>query len=92
MMSFPVQIIKESPPRDSGGDSFYIMPLQRNVYYENIITLWTILLFISADPAVGQTLISKGSVWKYLDDGSDQGADWKETRFNDSAWKSGVRR
>ena len=47
------------------------------------------LLFISADPAVGQTLISKGSVWKYLDDGSDQGTDWKETRFNDSAWKSG---
>jgi hypothetical protein len=30
-----------------------------------------------------------GSVWKYLDDGSDQGTAWQEPDFDDSAWQSG---
>ncbi|HWB03374.1 MAG TPA: Ig-like domain-containing protein [Verrucomicrobiales bacterium] len=29
------------------------------------------------------------SVWKYLDNGSDQGVAWRATSFNDAAWKSG---
>jgi hypothetical protein len=36
------------------------------------------------------TLIAKDSVWKYLDDGSDQGTEWRATAFNDSAWSSGA--
>src|SRR5437879_7595412 len=32
---------------------------------------------------------SKGSVWKYLDDGSDQGTGWTSLAFDDSAWQSG---
>jgi hypothetical protein len=35
------------------------------------------------------TLVSTGSVWKYLDDGSDQGSAWEEVLFDDSSWKSG---
>jgi hypothetical protein len=35
------------------------------------------------------TLQSKGAVWKYLDDGSDQGTAWVAPEFNDNAWKSG---
>jgi len=35
------------------------------------------------------TLVSKGSTWKYLDNGSDQGAAWRARSFNDSAWPSG---
>ncbi len=34
-------------------------------------------------------LVSKGSVWKYLDDGTDQGTAWREAAFDDSRWKSG---
>ena len=34
-------------------------------------------------------LIAKGSVWKYLDDGTDQGTAWREPEFSDEAWKSG---
>ena len=30
-----------------------------------------------------------GAVWKYLDNGSNQGTAWKETAFNDSTWASG---
>lgn len=31
-----------------------------------------------------------GAVWKYLDNGSDQGTAWKEPTFDDSAWASGA--
>jgi hypothetical protein len=36
------------------------------------------------------TLISKGSTWKYLDDGSDQGTNWISLDFNDSGWSNGA--
>ena len=34
-----------------------------------------------------QVLVSRGSTWKYLDDGSDQGTTWRGTDFDDSTWK-----
>src|SRR4051812_28263146 len=36
------------------------------------------------------TLVSTGSVWKYLDNGSDQGTAWRGTSFNDGTWSSGA--
>jgi hypothetical protein len=38
------------------------------------------------EPAV---LIPERSVWKYLDDGSDQGTAWRERGFNDANWETG---
>lgn len=35
------------------------------------------------------TLLPFGSVWKYLDDGSDQGTAWQATEFDDSSWADG---
>ena len=35
-------------------------------------------------------LISQGSVWLYLDDGSDQGFDWIDEDYDDSDWESGT--
>lgn len=35
------------------------------------------------------TLINSGSVWKYLDNGSDQGSAWFMPGFNDASWASG---
>src|SRR3954452_2600189 len=35
------------------------------------------------------TLVSTGSVWRYLDDGSDQGTAWRSLTFNDTDWKFG---
>ena len=35
------------------------------------------------------TLIEKGSTWKYLDDGSDQGTAWSTAGFDDGSWASG---
>jgi len=34
-------------------------------------------------------LIPYGSLWRYLDNGSDQGSLWRETAFNDSGWAAG---
>jgi hypothetical protein len=37
-----------------------------------------------------QQLISFSDEWKYLDDGSDQGEQWRFPGFDDSLWSSGV--
>lgn len=34
-------------------------------------------------------IVSQGSQWKYLDDGSNQGKNWIYSEFDDSNWKSG---
>jgi hypothetical protein len=35
------------------------------------------------------TLINTGAIWRYLDNGSDQGTTWTSSAFNDSGWSSG---
>lgn len=35
------------------------------------------------------TIITNGSDWKYLDNGSDQGTAWHDLGFDDSTWASG---
>ncbi|MBI4671488.1 MAG: metallophosphoesterase [Chloroflexi bacterium] len=36
------------------------------------------------------TLIAQGATWKYLDNGSDQGAAWRNPGFDDTTWRSGA--
>ncbi len=47
------------------------------------------LLAAASAQAVTDTLISMGSDWKYLDDGSDQETGWSASSFNDNSWASG---
>jgi hypothetical protein len=42
----------------------------------------------SVRPSV--TLIEPGGQWKYLDNGSNQGAAWASPAFDDSAWQTGI--
>lgn len=42
-----------------------------------------------APPAIGSQWISFGDVWRYLDDGSDGGANWYKKSFDDRSWKRG---
>jgi hypothetical protein len=44
----------------------------------------------TAAAPLNETIIPAGSVWKYLDNGSNQGTAWRALGFNDSAWKSGA--
>ncbi len=39
--------------------------------------------------AVYTPLLARESEWKYLDDGSDQGTNWRMPAFDDSSWASG---
>ena len=41
------------------------------------------------DELIDLPLIPKGSIWKYLDDGSDQGESWSQKGFDDSSWAEG---
>ncbi len=45
-----------------------------------------------AQPLGGTRLISFGDVWKYLDDGSDQGTAWTARGFDDRLWSAGPAR
>ncbi|MGE5549876.1 MAG: metallophosphoesterase [Bacteroidota bacterium] len=43
----------------------------------------------SAPAKDAPTLIARGSVWKYFDQGQDLGKAWREPGFDDSRWSSG---
>jgi len=56
------------------------------------VLLGLITFFLFSNTCVGGniTLISKNAVWKYLDNGTDQGVAWQNPTFDDSAWQSGA--
>jgi len=43
-------------------------------------------VFVPTNPT---PLVSKGAIWKYLDDGSDQRTAWRDPSFDDGDWTSG---
>ncbi|MDQ3063515.1 MAG: hypothetical protein M3R14_11755, partial [Acidobacteriota bacterium] len=45
--------------------------------------------FFSASVFAQTTLVARGSAWKYLDNGSNQGTAWSSPAFDDSSWASG---
>lgn len=47
-------------------------------------------LIASVAFAQNDTLINSNAVWRYLDNGSDQGTAWQSVAFNDAAWASGA--
>lgn len=59
--------------------SFVVTVLPPTLYYPFLHT-----------PPDTTPLVNKGSVWRYLDNGSDQGTAWRAHAFNDAGWKSGA--
>src|SRR5688572_16231219 len=51
--------------------------------------LWLCLLLAGYKLLAQTPLITYGSSWTYLDNGSDQGIGWRSLSFNDSFWKTG---
>lgn len=56
---------------------------------KNIIT-WLCVLLTGYVTVAQTTLFAYGSSWTYLDNGTDQGTNWRSTSFNDNSWKTGV--
>ncbi len=48
-----------------------------------------LLLAMAGQTMAADPLITAGSTWKYLDDGSNQGTAWREIIFDDDSWASG---
>src|SRR5207249_1742073 len=58
------------------------------VIQKGILAVGFVCLLAEAVPAQ-TSWVPTGSVWKFLDDGSDQGLAWQGLLFDDSAWPSG---
>lgn len=48
-----------------------------------------VLLSLLSTAHAQTTLVARGSTWKYLDNGSNQGTAWRAAAFDDSTWSSG---
>ena len=62
--------------------------IKRSTYFVFVIAIIG-LLFTPAVRAADTILVPTAATWKYLDNGSDQGAAWRAASFNDSTWSSG---
>lgn len=60
----------------------------RKIYTTALLALAT-AFSSQAQYSVETIVFQRGSTWKYLDNGSDQGTAWYATNFNDAAWASG---
>lgn len=47
------------------------------------------ITYTAPTPPTAVTFVPVGSVWRYLDNGTDQGTAWRSNNFNDAAWASG---
>jgi uncharacterized repeat protein (TIGR01451 family) len=92
---------QQSPPINlQAGHRYYIEALHKeNAASDHVSVGWQLPDSTLERPIPGNRLIpflnaptlliASGTPWKYLDDGSDQVAAWKNSGFNDSAWSSG---
>ena len=58
--------------------------------FYTLLTTAIVVAFAAHAQAQDVELLSKGAVWSYLDDGSDQGTAWRESAFEDSLWATGA--
>ena len=56
---------------------------------KTILSAFLFVLFFALNAFAQTTLVARGSNWKYLDNGSNQGTAWVSAAFDDSAWASG---
>jgi type 1 glutamine amidotransferase len=77
-----------SPPEQPPPGVIRLQDLVGRVQFRNI---WAIPLTQPRAPGPhSMTLVSAGSNWRYLDNGSDQGTGWRLPGFNDSGWSNGA--
>ncbi len=58
-------------------------------YFARLCLLIGVLSVAGTAFAQQQALISTGAVWRYLDNGTDQGTAWRALSFNDELWAAG---
>lgn len=77
-------------PANRSRFSPVLLPFQTTVLRHPFGALLAVVALVLCQAAPAQTdLVPLGSVWKYLDDGSDQGTAWVNLTFDDSSWAAG---
>ena len=66
----------------------YIILLMEKIPDVQVEGLRRVLKFFKVRHQV--RLLRRGSVWKYLDNGTNAGTSWRNKNFNDSSWRSGA--
>src|SRR5262249_38068373 len=59
------------------------------VDHTEVRTTNTVSITATNPPGI-TVIVPNGSMWKYLDDGSDQGTAWTDLLFDDSTWSEGA--
>lgn len=80
--------------RIAGGEQLQMTGTTGTIYYtldgsDPRLPDGTINPAATAAVTGGATLVSRGSVWSYLDNGSNQGTAWRASGFDHSGWASG---
>src|SRR5258705_10819606 len=57
--------------------------------YRQFLCLLFFFSFSTYANAVTDTQVNTGALWKYHDNGSNQGTAWRATNFNDASWATG---
>ena len=81
---FPAEL-----PADAlrGGDNVLAVEIHQSSSTSSDVSFN--LELATTQPEESTDIVVAGATWRYLDDGSDQGAGWRDTGFDDSAWSSG---
>ena len=61
----------------------------RRVRLLGALAFLSVLLAWTGSARAQLVLVPTGAVWKYVDNGSNQGTAWRQLNFDDSAWASG---
>jgi len=68
-----------------------IMQIRKTSVYNYALRLAFIIAVLTVPArAADTTLVPTGAIWKYLDNGSNQGTAWRASGFDDSTWPSGA--
>src|SRR5688572_11176669 len=64
-------------------------PMIRTLLTAAVVVAWGMVDSCPLPAQTPVTLVSTGATWRYLDDGSNQQAAWREPDFSDSEWDFG---
>jgi hypothetical protein len=89
----PGEMLKWIQPPAEAADRYDVVRLDTSDPSGASLVSPASVLFVRTD-TIDQpgpsTLVPRGGVWKYLDDGSNQGTAWRQLSFPDETWPSGA--
>jgi len=90
----PVSLPVIGPPTESNGEAITFDALGNGYYTLSETSDAQPLYYFARTSGDGNrlphTLVPAGAAWQYRDNGSDQGAAWRESDFDDSEWAAGI--